>query len=350
MKISDQHRFRDAVLSRAGNVPANALRMAVDTCIPNNQTDVADCLLLAGRIAARDRLVDRVEEELHVERRTAGRATKASREKRRGHLLQDIETTVANIRRQLFGADTPPFSSVDKAARWLARQSPGESVLTRARSAAIKDLERVELLLDRIGKADPYLWVRLDEDYPFIDFEGRAGQETFLFDTKGPLWDLYLAVQRLSRATGMHARELTSYILAGRMPDPPPIVFRGVGVGPASPDPSLRGKRMRIELNIDDVTEERFRLVYRTLRRWLKLSRKKGFTDRDRVLLQVVRSLGGVPPDKPNSKAFWDQVPRHAKLCRRFKTWAAAREAYRRAAEREARAREHVAGTLHLVG
>ena len=352
MNTLEPREFLDQVLEHAGPLSVNAVLQAVQHFIDTGRAQphhVAECIQFAGGIESdrqREEEVESRDERPPVQRPTGRRR---ENELRLTDVLSNIEATVDALRKQVFGPEGRPFASIKEAARWLQRQCPGHSKQQRARAAASVLFDRIDDAVDRVNKVSPSL-VRIDEVIPWIALEVEGEEKVYSVGKSEPVWVLYFGVRRLSRATGIPHRQLTSYILADQIPDPPPIVIRRVSPGPPDPDPTLRGTRVVIELDIDDVTEERFGDLYRALRHWLGVSRRKNLTDRDRVLLQVVNALDGVPRETPNSKSFWERVRKHRKLRQRYKTAAAAREAYGRAEAREKRSVEKGMGEqLHLV-
>lgn len=140
----------------------------------------------------------------------------------RARLVEQINPEAKRIRRELFGGDAPPFSSIADAASWIERSAMAQS----------------ETAVKKVGRLFDDALIACHELEPFVGHEVRAHVLPFLsypvasfrdgtatrqsrsvrFARSSPLGRLKRMVAGVSYVTAFSEVELVGYVLTGRAP------------------------------------------------------------------------------------------------------------------------------------
>jgi hypothetical protein len=272
-------------------------------------------------------------------------------------LVQKIRPYVERLRQELFGSPEPPFASYEAAVEWLVRTGREEREHWQAESpppppafqginaefvmwetspeddgqsdqrpkvnvwmdAAYQRREEAELLADPwwhasfTRRAIPY---KASEDLS-PEFIERWDSIT-IFDADSPLGRLERGAHEIAATTGFSTLSVVAYVLADVQPSrlSMKLNYENIrtiirGAGPLTVqrpyENQIEYQRAIIEIyDLENIRADDFEALYRYLRGAVKRSRSKQFTARDRLLLDVVKRLGGVP--SKGRMHFWERV------------------------------------------
>ena len=293
-----------------GHLPADAIRQAVTLHEKQGRLhrgDVAECLALARQIAAQDSRHPRRADRTSPEARTVTLG-----------LVQAIEPSVAEIRRQLFENEQPPFTSLRAAAAWIEQQAAAQPRQSRTAKERQTDAKRAAELVKRIRPHLLELGTHLG-----VNARVTTSIETLAYQRPRQAWVSRVAVElgdrplhvlqagvaAIAHATGFAEDAVTSHVLAGTQPELRAAQGRMSRHSGRLPDGrSITRSFATIEINVREVSYAALRRLYHQVRRAWKGPKTRGVTPRDDWLRTTVAKLGGVPRRQPWSKKFWEQV------------------------------------------
>jgi hypothetical protein len=278
-------------------------------------------------------------------------------------LVQKIGPYVARLRQALFSSQGPPFASYQAAVEWLIRTGREERDRWQAESpppppwlqGTNAEFAKWETWPEDNGQPDQrgeiHVWrdeahqrrfeaELLAEPWWHPSFIRRAipykpsgdlspefiqhWESIPIFDADSPLGRLEWGAHEIAEMTGFSKLSVVAFILAEVQPVRQAVtldfqtirtVVRGAGP-PAVQRPSeneVAYQRAIVEIYApENITADDFGMLYRWLRQAGKVSRRHRFTARDRLLLDVVKRLGGVPAK--GIMPFWERV---AQMCNR---------------------------------
>jgi hypothetical protein len=338
--------FRARVDAKAGpDLTYGAVAKAVEVFVRRGrlaERDVVDCIMHAGTIAGTAQTFEVDKQRRHSTRKRS--PTRDHPEAVLDRILLAADALIRHIRKTAFGTESPPFRSVEDAITSLRRSAPSERKRQRLRTNSLKDIQVATDALDRANALDPFTFRHLSEQMdsllgvplPHASAVARCSRQ----------------IRLLTRVTGLSGME--EYVLAGVRPRPlrPRFHIEEDGLAldhnqiwqvrgwpsKGNESPWVRFPRVVIELDACLITETEFRSIYSAVRKTLGLKNQRPTNHRDRQLIATVHALGGLPRDHPNKASFWKAVRATPGVRGLFPSHAAAREAYRRAIKRAARA------------
>jgi hypothetical protein len=318
--------FKRSVRTRAAALPRWALDAAAESFAGVRRltaADVAACIQLAERFALSHADAAQLPRPLGLTVTTE-------------QVLDAVRPDVEGLRRELFGAPSPPFESLAAAAEWIRKEAgrqrrPGrraaaraEQLMHSARSAMAEAAQLLGQWAEPIGPRS--LTVPYVTDFTAAVQVARAVRGTRL----GRLAE---TVDALASSTRFAAAAVSAYILVGI---PPLLPVATV----TSHTRSTRGlgavRWATIELNSAAIAPRQFLALYDHVRQTLGVTAwAKPLTAKHQRLLDAVKQLGGEPAPGAGRAAFWERV--RAALNRqgeRYTTWRGPEMRYRRLMKR----------------
>ena len=235
-------------------------------------------------------------------------------------LLEVIQPSVHHIRRELFENEKTPFGSYRAATRWIERTARREGMprrRSRKQRAELREQVRSQTAgLGSIHYKVPVLEYLTSPSAPHNSPKRLAVRPT------SSLADLSFYAKEIAGVTGWREADVVMLILIGRRPETPQNVLIEVN----SRDQYLPGdvwlRRKTVSLIVHDasMTEAQWRSARQQLRAEFQSARWKAFSDKDRILYDVVQEFGESP--ERDKTAHWQRI---ADECnRRFgKRWFA---------------------------
>ncbi len=230
-------------------------------------------------------------------------------------LREGLYPWVEKIRQKLFHQTEAPFRNYEEAVKWIRQYDiPSSPPDEQGISHSLEGFRRN---------------VRIDYE------EGTENDNIIFARINSPLEKIIYSCQKLTTKLeiGLDWNSLVFFVLADIRPFVSPI-----GIGATERYVELpSGKLMRyreVDIKIrEDFNRSYFAWMYEEVRRMLKLTRKKPFTDKHVELYLLVSKKGGTPPKK-GAVAFWTDIMNqwnctHAKK-HKYSTWKGLEIAYRR--------------------
>ena len=239
------------------------------------------------------------------------------------NVLQDaLKPYVEHVRTQVFGDSRPPTPTRAAAAKWIAEQAAPQASASGQQGQG--HVERAQAALDKYNRIDTsgYYAISFRSHTQHALFAGArlcelvlVARGTLLSRIRDAMFVMEEAVQ-----AAFPREALLEHLLTGKpLPrvDSVTIRRRLTLLGRAWPEgdstaprPQIaRHYRFVIELDEDEVTEQRFRRIYQAIRLSVRKTGAKAITDFDWRLQRVVNELGGLPP-RSQRRGFWAKVKR----------------------------------------
>jgi hypothetical protein len=318
--------FRRRVLSHNGpGLPSEALSYAADCCVAEGrmaESAVDACVKLAGVLEGYAQSRQHPEETgttigvVDLPRTPESSITSA-------YLIRELQPWLENVRKDIFGCMAPPFSSYEEALVWAQRtapawllqahspraQEPAPHVATAGWSEEKWKRVDVEKKAREWIEKRPYwqLMEMLDDVRLHTSARGWAWENYALHNGEPALVFLERASRTMGQKTGFSQDDLVIYILLGIEPSLPPARIRRHSGNTALPTGRPFNRRyVTIEVYSHDVTPPQLRELHSTIRAFLNIAKGKPLTEKDQRLFEIVRHLGGPPPQI--EKRFWERV------------------------------------------
>lgn len=215
---------------------------------------------------------------------------------------------IKTLRENMFGTSKPPFRSHKSAARWIKKTAdedrPELSEEERQRGGELMNQirEQAEEASRLLGG---YVSVIEATGKPlsFIDEDGKVVNRVYV-PLHSKLARLEYNVRFLHERSDFPIPSLVAAILVDTPLMLPPWIAR---VGIVNQGAPLERTRGRVTFpSLRDVSEKDLRAVFRSMRAAAGLTKKKALTERDQLLLSIIREKGGVPEE--GKVAFWNEV------------------------------------------
>lgn len=289
--------FEKTVRTRAiaRGIPYPAIVQALDSVVGRrsrrwySEAEIARALQLAERVAVSCLCDDSV---LRGERETPFRAT-ADEVVTSDTLCDALEPLVLEVRRDVFGTDSPPFETLSAALRWIRRTEKAE----RDALEIGRTREKVRPLMEKLGRltgCSVSLHTSLLE-FP-MKRQGKIWRRCAQAMVGGNLW-------RLAQVTGIIAREGiapaagTVWVLLGMRPLVPRVK--------ASEHVEGHCSWVRLEIRAKDLAWRELADLYKKFRSLPNLGGRKENPLHLRIF-ELVRARGGVP--KTGQVGFWKSI------------------------------------------
>ena len=321
--------FYKYVTECATRVPRWAINAAVEEYVRrkwDNREKTEECASLAKRIALN-----------HEEgNKGAALAPTPTLVLDSDKLIQAVQPSIEQARRDIFGQSTPPFSSLEDAAKWIElsaeqQYKPSQRNRQRADRLTREITERCCQLRGLLGIEPSF-----SLNTPSLDYAKPGNQWVHRVPVvaHSPLAKLESVVSDLAKSTGFSRAAVTSLILVGLPPVLPlaRICFHNQYPGRQSPL-DIRRHWVTMELYARDITYKQFRRIYREVGQPLKVTRTKPITTDHLELLRFVDSMGGEPSNRGGKRAFWERVQKawnRKSRKKMYKTWRGLEMRYRR--------------------
>ena len=329
----DAEQFRLEVFDAVPKeVPAGAVHGAIEEFERQGRTQawqVAECVTRARQLVAQVRLEEPAQ--------TLALASTPESEVQTAALRRMLAPWVHDVRRELFGRPGRPFTSAHAAVRWIEASAARRTIARRKRMKARYDrlMARVRPELAGLERLTGNEW-RLQEVVLTLSYQRpRQASVTHIGVARGSrLMALKQAASGMAGASGFAEDAVVSWILVGHAPVLGPARLLTRIHRRTLPDGTAMIRReASVELNVRDLSYQKFRGIYRAIRATWEVTRVKGWTRRDVKLKEAVDRRGGLPQRHPWSKGFWQPVADGLG----FPTYMAALMAYRRLVKRLAR-------------
>lgn len=218
-------------------------------------------------------------------------------------LAAAIKPAVEAVRKTIFGNTRPPFAPYEAAVTWLEHMAKEPLVFSPVERERSERPEReIQEKMSEWNRLTGWSsrWTRSLGEIPYA----KPGEEWLRYipvPQRSPLASLEQASQEMAHATGFSQFSTIAYILVDIPPVLPPVNI--------SYCPNLNETfgifRMQaiIEVNSPDVPYDQRRDIWRKIRQPWNLDQTKVLTDRDRQLIEIVKSLGDPPKEHP--AAYW---------------------------------------------
>lgn len=215
---------------------------------------------------------------------------------------------IRTLRDAMFGTSKAPLRSLKAAARWIKktaaaeRHEPSDEERRRGEELVARIREQAEEASRVLGG---YVSVSQASGKPlaFLDEDGKT-INTIYVPLHSKLARLRYNARFLHNLTDYPVASIVAAILVDTPLMLPPWIARVTTKAMGAPLERIRGEVIFPSLR--DVSEADLRAVFRTMREAAGLTKKKALTERDQVLLSIIREAGGVPKD--GKVAFWNQV------------------------------------------
>lgn len=230
---------------------------------------------------------------------------------RQRQLIQQLTPNVKCVRRLLFGTDSAPFSSREKAEKWIEKTASDEHPSKDPLFGRCQCGDSVVFLSKRRQVAMRIRSLR----YEGLTDSGKVKVKTVEVSGVGGPFRIYVSdlstietqTKQWAQATGFSQAALVTWILSNIPPTREPIIL----------EIWRERKRIRdipdrywakIKMNSLHVTRERWMMLRRDLRQHLGITKSKRLTNQDERLLRMVDDLGGVPKQRGAKLRFWEHI------------------------------------------
>lgn len=212
-------------------------------------------------------------------------------------VLDRIEPETRKVRERMFGSADPPFERPEDMIEWI------RDVAEQEQEASGKELREQMMEL-----ANQYRNQHGDVDLSFTSYSIRyfilPECKIISIDDIPPgtrLDPLFDYQKKFSGETGFTEPALLLFLMTGIRPLLPRWKVERVKSGTDDLPVSYT-----VNVYADNVTAEDMKMIHRKIKEMKGISSVQPFRGRDRILIAVVDSLGGVPDEGVD--AFWEEV------------------------------------------
>jgi len=259
-------------------------------------------------------------------------------------IAEEIAPWIRRVRQDLFGSESAPFETYDKAVRWLKKEATLQQQPTgdeRQRGMAL--LQEIQVKAWEAGKLlkKSVTLGQAAKTLPY--FEPSEPSLRHLPLTQGSqLWRLSNEAHQIADASGFSPYLIIAHLLADLPLMLPPATFRIFqhSANLAEGTPLVRTSILIEFANPQQVTPAAFRELYRRIRNSLGVTKAKPVKSCHESLYHLVQAAGGPPPRTRrrtgNVISFWTQIRnlynrRHGKT---YDDWRGPYRAYHRLKDR----------------
>ena len=257
---------------------------------------------------------------------------------RQGQILQKLTPVMKNIRTELFGVETGPFSSRKEAQDWIEltaneedpRKDPRFGLCACGKLVVFHSRRRMKFPMEI--RHLKYEGVVIDSGEITVKSVEVAELRP---DRPSKLFQIENHTKKWADATGFDQWSLVTWLLTDIQPKRDAIKL----VVSKNSWLFARGFPDRywatITVNSLHVGAKQWTALRAGLREYLGISKAKPFTGKDQELLEAIRRLGGVPQQHGRKMQFWEQL--FQECGSQFPSWRSAdtpRLQYRRIKEK----------------
>ena len=227
-------------------------------------------------------------------------------------LIDMIKPIVTQTRINIFNNPEPPFNNLVDAGNWIYKES-AIPIPEDKKKEAQRYLDFCDSYMSSVIKRE--IWncgssiefKNLTITFPGIKEKNKGWTESVPVGWSENLYRLNTCIKQIANITDFPKYAITAHVLTGIKPIQPKYrIETPFYNSKISMDDWHMRNQVVIKINAADLTFEDLKKIYKEYRKRLNFTRKKGITNKQKLIYQMVENSGGAPGT--DITKFWREI------------------------------------------